>query len=198
MRNWQNGVAHVESTHHTDMTNYPKWKDGSVAVQSPSRSLRNRDRDQLLNLAMELVPGWWSWTESQENHIDDIGDSTNVLLKQDRNKQCPRLPVQRLRYHINSVSGPTSNQVSTTKAVSKCQKRWSDCFGTILQYFVKKTEQSNSESRHRCFIQNFSLLSIGLFEHGWISCNKGGVPKKRFQHCVDPFHADTIIYLRAI
>ena len=62
------------------MTNYPKWKDGSVAVQSPSRSLRNRDRDQLLNLAMELVPGWWSWTESQENHIDDIGDSTNVLL----------------------------------------------------------------------------------------------------------------------
>ena len=26
----------------------------------------------------------------------------------------------------------------------------------------------------------------------------GGGPKKRFQHCVDPFHADTIQYLRAI
>ena len=26
---------------------------------------------------------------------------------------------------------------------------------------------------------------------------KGGGPKKRFQYCVDPFHADTILNLRA-
>ena len=38
--------------------------------------------------------------------------------------------------------------------VSKKDK--SGCFDTILQYFDKKTEQSNSESWHRCFVQNFA------------------------------------------
>ena len=48
----------------------------------------------------------------------------NLLLTQDRNKhQCRRLLLQRLRYHITSVIGSTSNQVSRTKAVSKCQKK---------------------------------------------------------------------------
>ena len=48
----------------------------------------------------------------------------NWLLKQDRNKHqclCPLL--RRLRYHITCVSGSTSNQGSTTKGVSKCQKK---------------------------------------------------------------------------
>ena len=35
-----------------------------------------------------------------------------------------------------------------------------------LQYFEKKTEQSNSESWHRCFVQKIRLSSIGQFEHG--------------------------------
>ena len=49
---------------------------------------------------------------------------------------------------------------------AKCQKRCSDCFDTILQHFEKKTEQSNSESWHRCLHQNLRLLRIGQFEHG--------------------------------
>ena len=33
----------------------------------------------------------------------------------------------------------------------------------------------------------------------WLNClQKRGGPRKRFQYCVDPFHADTILYLRAI
>ena len=33
----------------------------------------------------------------------------------------------------------------------------------------------------------------------WLNyLQKGGGPKKRFQYCVDPFHADTILHLRAI
>ena len=68
--------------------------------------------------------------------------------------------------------GLTWNQVRTTRVVSKCQKRCSDHFDTIIQYFETKTEQSNSESWHRCFVQNLSLRSIGQFEHGCVTCNK--------------------------
>ena len=68
-----------------------------------------------------------------------------------------------------SVCGLTRNQVRTTRVVSKCQKRWSDCFDAILLYFEKKTEQSNSEFWRRCFVQNLRLLSISQFEHGWIT-----------------------------
>ena len=60
----------------------------------------------------------------------------------------------------------------STRVVSKRQKRWSGCFDKILQYFEKKTESSNSESWHRWFVQNSRLLSIGQFEHGWITCKK--------------------------
>ena len=68
------------------------------------------------------------------------------------------------------VIGLTSNQVSTTRVVSKCQKRWSDCFDTIFQCFEKKTEQSNSG--YRCFAQNSRILSVGQVEHGCIICQK--------------------------
>ena len=33
-------------------------------------------------------------------------------------------------------------------------------------HFEKKTEQSNSESWHQCFIQNMRLLRVGHFGHG--------------------------------
>ena len=63
--------------------------------------------------------------ETQEHHIDNIGERyRNPVAKQNRNKhQYRRLLFQRLRYHITSVSGSTSNQVRTTRVVSKCQKR---------------------------------------------------------------------------
>ena len=108
----------------------------------------------------------------------------NLLLKQDWNT-----------HHVTCVTGSTSNQGSTTRAVSKCQKWYSDCFDTILQYFEKKTEQS--ESGHRCFIQNSRLLRIGPFEHGSNFCTSGAV--KRLQYCVNRSSAvNTILYHRGI
>ena len=153
---------------------------------SPSRPSRNREHDQDDREWNEQVrdgndggnprePHRWHWRQHRETA------QGNLLLKQDRNKhQCRRLLLQRLLYHLTSVNGSTSNQVSTTRAVSKCQKRWSDCFDTILQYFEKETEQSTSESWHRCFVQNLRRLSIGQFEHGWITCKKEAVLKRNY------------------
>ena len=125
----------------------------------------------------------------------------NKFLKQDRNKHRVRRHLRR-RSHFRIVSGDgsTSNQGNTTKAVSKCQKRWPDCFDTILQYFEKKTERSNSESSHQCFIQQSRLLRVGQFEHGEVlfAKKKSGGAKKRFQHCLNPHSAETILHFRAV
>ena len=161
---------------------------GSV---SPSRLLRHRDHVRLLirwwNLSLCADREWnkqirdgndagntrephrWHWRQYRE---------TCCKSKTKNKHQCRRLLLQRSRYHTTRVLGLTSNQVSTTRVVSKCQRRWSDCFDTILQYFEKKTEQSNSESWHRWFVQNLRLLSIGLFEHGWITCKKEEVLRR--------------------
>ena len=62
--------------------------------------------------------------ETQENHIDDTGESSgNLLLKQDRTKHQCRPLLQRLRCHIICVFELTWNQVRTTRVVSKCQQR---------------------------------------------------------------------------
>ena len=75
--------------------------------------------------------------------------------------------LQRLRHQITSVSGSTSNQVS-------------DSFDTILQYVEKKTEQSNSESWHRFFVQNLRLLSIGNSNMAELLAEKEEVLKRDF------------------
>ena len=49
-----------------------------------------------------------------------------------------------------------------------------------MQYLEKKTEQSNSESWHRCFVQNLRLLSHGQFGHGCITCKEEVVPRRDF------------------
>ena len=102
--------------------------------QLPSRPLRNRYDDQIL-----FGDGTRSWVmivSGTNKNVTEMTEETkrttsttlekaqgNLLLKKDRNKhQCRRLLLRRLRYHITCASGSTSNQVSTTKAVSKCQK----------------------------------------------------------------------------
>ena len=60
--------------------------------------------------------------ETQENHVDDIGDGTGKLVAEARPKHQCRLLLQWLRYHTTCVSG-SSNHVSSTEAVSKCKKR---------------------------------------------------------------------------
>ena len=57
-------------------------------------------------------------------------------------------------------------------------------------------EQSNSEPWHRWFIQNFVFLLVNSDMADYLQ--RGGGAKKRYQHRVDPYSADTILYLRPI
>ena len=121
--------------------------------------------------AMELVHGGWlngtnkyvteTSEETQENHID-IGDSTVKPIARARQEQTPSptssSPTITLPYHQRQWI-----DVEPTKYDESCSevsKRRLHCFDTILQYFEKKTEQSNSESWHQCFIQDSRLLSV--------------------------------------
>ena len=183
-----------------------------VANQLPSRPLRNRDHVQLLisrwNSFMCDDCGWNkqinTWRNEGRNRREPHRRhwrqhrETCCQSKTETKRQCRRLLLRRLRYHIACVSGSASNQSSTSKVFSQCQKRWSDCFDMIKQYFEKKTEQSNPESWRQCVFQNLRFLSIGQFGHGWISWKEEVVQKKRYQYCVDPHSADTILCLRAI
>ena len=132
---------------------------------SPSRPLRNGDHFWRWNLFLGDDREW----KKQTRDGSDGGNPRephrwhwrqgNVLPKQDR---------QRLRHQITSVRGSTSNQVS-------------DSFDTILQYFEKKTEQSNSESWHRFFVQNLRLLSIGNSNMAELLAEKEEVLKRDFR-----------------
>ena len=214
MRNLTNWRAFVESPLYLETTHNPKWKDGSVETRRSVQPWRQQP------VTIKAVPESRSWSTDDGTHDrekkkqirygnDGRNPKTtsttletvpgNRLLKQDRNKYQCRCPLlRRLRYHVTCVNGSTSNQWSTTKAVSKCQKRWSDCFA-ILQYFEKKTEQSNSESWHQCFIQNLRLLRIGQIRTWQNFLQKEVVLRRDFSIvCVDPYSAGTILCLRAI
>ena len=153
--------------------------------QLSSRPLRTRDHHRIFlwwwNLFMGTDREWNQQIRDGNDRkpktttsITYIGECTgNLLLKWDRNKhQWRQLLLQRQRCHITCVFGLTWKQVRTTRVVWKCQKRWSGCFDTILQYFEQKVEQSSSELWHRCFVQNLRLLSFGQFELDWIICKK--------------------------
>ena len=136
---------------------------------------------------MEQTNTWRKWRKKPKRTTSMTSETVqgNLLLEQDRK-------------NINATAWFSSNQVSTTRVVSKCQRRWSNCFDTILQYFEKKTDQSKSESCHRCFVQNLRLAGNGQFERVWVICKKRRGPRTRFQYCVDPYSADTILYFRAL
>ena len=69
------------------------------------------------------------------------------------------------------------------------------CFST----FEKKTEQSNSESWLAPMFRSEFTSSRHWSFRRWLNyLQKGGGPKKRFQYCVDPYAADTILHLRAV
>ena len=139
--------------------------------QLPSRSLRNRDHDQLLV---------WLWTrswvmivngmnkyvtemseETQEDCTDDIGDSTGRPVSKARPKQTPR---------------PTSSFSDDHITVSSAKMdRGSDVSFKIY------------------------VFSVCWSIRAWLNCLQGGGgAKKRYQYCVDPCSADTILYLPAI
>ena len=98
---------------------------------------------------------------TQDDHNGYIGEPAGKLVATARPKQTSTttLPYH-LRVWIDVEPGPYD------KRCFELSKKMIRCFGTILQYFEKKTEQSNSESWHRCFVQNSRLLIIGQFQHG--------------------------------
>ena len=99
--------------------------------------------------------------ETQDDHIDALENvQGNLQSKTETNISTD--------VFFNDYVGSTLSHDRLTRVVAKCQ----DCFDTILQYLEKKSLQSNSKSWHRCFVQNLRVLSIGQFEHGWISCRK--------------------------
>ena len=95
--------------------------------------------------------------ETQENRVDDIGDSTGKLVAKAR---------------PNQTSMPTTASPTVTlpyqvrQMLFRSVRKRSNSFERILQFLEMKTEQSNSESWHRCFVQNLRPLRIGQFQHG--------------------------------
>ena len=98
----------------------------------------------------------------------------------------------------SSVIGSTSNQVRTTRVVSKCQKR-----------MIRLLRHDSSVPREEDGAVEFSIVarmfrselasSSNWSIRTWLNyLQRGGGLEKRFRYCVDPSHADTILYLRAI
>ena len=160
---------------------------GSSQLQS--RPFRNRDHDQLTMELMivkrinKYVTGMTE--ETQENDTDDIGDSTGKPVAEARLKQISMpmssSPTVTLPCHLREWIDV--KPVKYDESCFEMSKRLSDCFA-ILQYFEKKTEQSNSESWHQCFIQNLRLLRFGQIRTWQNFVAKRSGPKKRFQYCV--------------
>ena len=106
--------------------------------------------------------------ETQEDHIDHIGDRKGKLVAKARPKQTSipttssptvTLPCDQ-REWIDVEPGPMRQEFEVSK------KSMDQVASTRSFCTPRKTEQSNSESWHRCFVQNLRLLSIGQFEHG--------------------------------
>ena len=118
--------------------------------------------------------------ETQENHIDYIGDGTGKLVASARPKQTSMpttsSPTVTLPYHQREWIHVEPGQCD--KRCFEVSKKMIRLLRPILQYFEKTTEQSNSESLHRCFVQNLRLLSFGQFEHGWVSCKEQEVLRR--------------------
>ena len=123
----------------------------------------------------------------------------NLFLKQDRNEhQCRRLLLQRSRFHITSVSGIDVEPGQYDKS----------CF-EVSKKMIRLLRHDSSVLREEDGAVDFRILAP-MFRSECMSSRRwsirtwlnylqnGGGQKKRFQYCVDPLSADTILHLRAI
>ena len=108
-----------------------------------------------------------------------------------------RLLLQRLRCHIICVFGLNWNQIRTTRVVSKCQKMI-----RLLRHDPTVLREEDGAVEFRILAPMFRsefTPSPYLSIRTWLNyLQKGGGAKKRYQYCVDPYSADTILHLRAI
>ena len=121
------------------------------------------------------------------------------LLKQDRNKHhCQGHFLQQLRYHFTCVNGSTSKPGEYDRHSFEASKK-----------MIRLLRHDRSVLREEDGAVDFKILApifASQFESSphwslrtWLSyLQRGGGPKKRFQYCLDPHSAETILYLRAI
>ena len=138
--------------------------------------------------------------ETHEDHIDDIGNRTRKLVAKTGPKQtsipATSSPTITLPYHqrewIDVEPGPYDKSCfEVSKKMIRLLRR---------DLSVLREEDGADEFRILTPIFRSEFTSVWCWSiRTWLNyLQKGGGPKKRFQYCVDPFSADTILYLRAI
>ena len=109
--------------------------------------------------------------EAQGNHFDDIGDSRGKFVARATDDFYMNTDDSFFNGYV-TISPAWLDRRQTTavrqELFRSARKDDQIASARSFQYFEKKTEQSNSESWHRCFVQNLRLLIIGQFEHGWL------------------------------
>ena len=148
-----------------------------VAVSHHQGRCGNRDHDRIPIWCWNQFLGsdreWNKYVtelteETQDDHIGYVGECTGKPLAKARPKQTSMATTSSstatLPHHLRVwiEGGTRSVRQELFRSVKKKDK--SGCFDTILQYFEKKTEQSNSESWHRCFVQNLRLLTLSYLQ----------------------------------
>ena len=214
MRNWINWVVHVNRKLFLETTQHPKvkgWIRGNTTI---GPALEVAVSHQQGRYGIEIMinsffgDGTCSWVivangmnkyvtemmeETQENHVDDIGDGTWKPVAEAGPKQ---------------TSMPTTS--SPTVTLPYRQLDWIDvepgqndksCY-EVSKKMIRLLRHNPSVLRERILAPMFRsefTSSQHWSIRTWLNyLQKGGGPKKRFQYCVDPHAVDTISFLRAI
>ena len=137
--------------------------------------------------------------QTQDDHLGYIGERTGKLVAKARPKQ---------------TSTPTT---SSKTALPYDQREWIDVepgpvdksYFEVSKKMIRLLRHDSSALREEDGAVEFRILAqmfrseFTSSQHwairAWLNyLPKGGGLRKRFQYCVDPFHADTILYIRAI
>ena len=199
MRNLTNWVAHVESTHDLETTQHLKWKDGSVGTRRSVQlwkwqSVTIKAVSESKSWATPLFGDgtfsrWWSWAEwtIRDGNGGNPREPHRWHWRQCRETRCQG----KTETHIDSGDFSSNGYVTMSPAWE--DRRRTRSVRQKLFRSAKKDDQiastrsfSTSRRRRSSRIQNlgtdvsFSLVSIGQFEHGWISCKKEEVLRRDF------------------
>ena len=137
---------------------------------------------------------------NQENHIDDIGHSTGKPVAEARPKQTSMpttsSPTVTLPYHLREwIDVEPGKYDKSCFEVSKKMIR-------LLRHDPSVLREEDGAVEFRILAPMFRsefTSSQHWSIRTWLNyLQKREGPKNRFQYCVDPYSADTILYLRAI
>ena len=174
---------------------------------SPPRPPRDRDQNQI------LIWRWISFMGCDRKWIEQIRDGNvgrntrkpqrwicrqcreTCCESKDRNKhQCRCHLFRESRYHFTRENGLTSNREVRPKLF------WS--FEEDDQIASSVLREEDGAVEFKIFAPMFAskfASSPHWSIRTWLShLQRGGGPKKRFQYCLDPSSAETVLYLRAV